>query len=71
MPGPEFFQTRMGVRFYEVTAPRVAEELGRLNDNLEALVAILRDRDGAAPPTPTAAPAGGTAADESDGARRT
>ncbi len=40
--GPEFFQTRMGQRFYEVTAPKIADELARLNANLEALVVELK-----------------------------
>jgi hypothetical protein len=40
--GPEFFQTPMGRRFYEVTAPKLAEELARLNRNLEALVELMR-----------------------------
>jgi hypothetical protein len=44
MNGPEFFQTRMGARFFEATAPKVAEQLERLNGNLEALVAELRLR---------------------------
>jgi len=37
MPGPEFFQTRMGQRFYETTMPDLVAELRRLNTNLEAL----------------------------------
>ena len=44
MAGPEFFQTRMGQRFYEVTAPRIADELANLNNTLAALVALLRER---------------------------
>ena len=47
--GPEFFQTRMGQRFYEVTAPRIADELARLNDQLAEFLAVLRDLAGAAP----------------------
>lgn len=39
--GPEFFQTRMGQRFYEVTMPKIADELARLNQNIEALVAAI------------------------------
>jgi len=42
MNGPAFFQTRMGARFYEGTMPKIAEQLERLNDNLEALLAELR-----------------------------
>lgn len=37
-----FFRTKMGQRFYEATMPKVADELARLNTNLEALVAELR-----------------------------
>lgn len=36
MSGPEFFQTRMGQRFYEGTMPALVKQLERLNDNLEA-----------------------------------
>lgn len=43
MSGTEFFQTRMGARFYEVTMPAIADELKRLNGNLVALVAELRE----------------------------
>jgi hypothetical protein len=39
MSGVEFFQTRMGARFYEGTMPKIAEQLERLNDNLERLLA--------------------------------
>lgn len=35
MPGPEFFQTRMGQKFYEYDVPRLAEALERLADQLE------------------------------------
>jgi len=42
MTGPEFFSTRMGQRFYEATMPKVADQLERLNTNLEALTAELR-----------------------------
>ena len=42
MSGPEFFQTRMGARFYEGTMPKIAEQLERLNANLEALLVTLR-----------------------------
>jgi len=38
----EFFQTRMGARFYEGTMPKIAEQLERLNDNLEALIDEVR-----------------------------
>lgn len=42
MAGDDFFRTRMGHRFFEATMPKVADELARLNTNLEALVAELR-----------------------------
>jgi hypothetical protein len=32
--GPQFFQTRMGQLFFEVTMPKVADELARLNATL-------------------------------------
>ncbi len=38
----DFFRTRMGQRFYEATMPKIADQLERLNANLEALVAELR-----------------------------
>ena len=34
----------MGQRFYEATMPKIAEQLERLNANLEALLAELRKR---------------------------
>lgn len=34
-----FYRTQMGHRFYEATAPSIARELARLNDNLERLLA--------------------------------
>ena len=42
MNGPAFFSTRMGQRFYEATMPKVADQLERLNTNLEALVTELQ-----------------------------
>ena len=51
MSGVEFFQTRMGARFFEGTMPKIAEQLERLNDNLEALVAELRNRREVPPST--------------------
>jgi hypothetical protein len=39
----EFFRTRMGHRFFEATMPKIADQLERLNANLEALVAELRE----------------------------
>lgn len=53
MSAPEFFMTRMGQRFYEATMPRIADQLERLNANLEALLAELR-KQGAPPAPPTA-----------------
>jgi len=51
-----FFQTRMGARFYEGTMPKIAEQLERLNDNLEALLAEVRNpRHDAPSPTVLAA----------------
>lgn len=38
----DFFKTRMGQRFYEATMPKIADQLERLNTNIEALVAELR-----------------------------
>jgi hypothetical protein len=40
----EFFRTRMGQRFYEATLPKLADQLERLNANIEALVEELRRR---------------------------
>jgi hypothetical protein len=53
MSGVEFFQTRMGARFFEGTMPKIAEQLERLNDNLEALLEELRnERRSQSSPTP-------------------
>ncbi len=35
----EFFQTRMGQRFYEHTVPELVRQIERLNELLERLVA--------------------------------
>jgi len=43
MPGPEFFQTRMGKAFYEGTMPRVAKALERIADVMEKR--LLRDEN--------------------------
>jgi len=40
----EVFRTRMGQRFYESTLPKIADQLERLNANIEALVAELREQ---------------------------
>jgi len=45
----EFFRTRMGHTFYESTMPSLVRELGRLNDNLERLVALV-EKPAAKPP---------------------
>ena len=36
----EFFRTRMGHTFFEVTLPRLVEELARLNGFLERALSI-------------------------------
>ena len=33
--GPEFFQTRMGMRFYEVDVPNLIEQMKRMADSLD------------------------------------
>jgi NADPH-dependent 7-cyano-7-deazaguanine reductase QueF len=63
--GDDFFRTRMGQKFFESTVPRIADELARLNRNLEALVALLERRGGGvplAPATETGDPAPSTRA---------
>lgn len=42
MAGDDFFKTRMGQRFYEATMPKIADQLERLNTNIETLVVELR-----------------------------
>jgi hypothetical protein len=49
MAGDDFFKTRMGHRFYEATMPKIADQLERLNTNIEALVAELRALKAPAP----------------------
>ena len=39
--GPEFFQTAMGQRFYQKTMPDIAEQLEKMNKNLEILTELL------------------------------
>jgi hypothetical protein len=34
MSGPQFFETRMGRQYYEVTLPELVRQLHRLNDLL-------------------------------------
>jgi hypothetical protein len=36
----DFFQTRMGMRFFEHTAPELVRQLDRLNGNLERIAAL-------------------------------
>lgn len=36
MPGPEFFETGMGRKFFECDVPRLAKALERIADALEA-----------------------------------
>ena len=47
----QFFQTRMGQRFYEHTMPELVRQLARLNELLDRLVAAQeqqpRDKDDA------------------------
>jgi DNA mismatch repair ATPase MutS len=39
--GPEFSQTAMGQRFYQKTMPNIAEQLEKINKNLEILTELL------------------------------
>ena len=48
----DLFLTRMGQKFYEVTAPRIADELARLNSHLAELIAVLRASGQALPTAP-------------------
>ena len=38
MSGPQFFETRMGRQFFEVTMPELVRQLHRLNDLLALAV---------------------------------
>jgi len=38
----EFYKTRAGRQFIDSTMPRIAEELEKLNRNLETLAGLLR-----------------------------
>jgi hypothetical protein len=40
--GLQFFQTRMGQKFFEVTLPKLAEELERLNTTLQPIATALQ-----------------------------
>ena len=69
MSGPQFFETRMGRQYYEVTLPELVRELHRLNDLLalgvEQLEKSARTKDTAANPggetSPGRAPRNGSA----------
>ena len=39
--GPEFSQTAIGQRFYQKTMPDIAEQLEKMNKNLEILTELL------------------------------
>ena len=43
MPGPEFFQTVMGQRFYEGTVPKLIDAVTRVADALESQKTIPMD----------------------------
>lgn len=59
MAGDDFFKTRMGQRFYEATMPKIADQIERLNTNIEALVAELKlQRLGPVAPAPESAAPG-------------
>ena len=53
MPEIQFFQTRMGQRFYESTMPDLVRQLTRLNDLLERIAARI---EAATPPKTTPKP---------------
>jgi len=38
VPGPQFFETRMGRTFYEATMPALVDQITRLNDNIEKII---------------------------------
>lgn len=42
MSGIQFFQTRMGQQFFDVTMPKIADELARLNKTLEPIAAAVQ-----------------------------
>ncbi len=59
----EFYRTRTGQQFYEVTMPRLVRELARLNTNLERLADVARpearaegESPGTARPLPARSP---------------
>jgi len=50
----EFYKTRAGRQFIDATMPKIAEELEKLNRNLETLAALLeRQAEGPEPPVAT------------------
>ena len=54
MSGPQFFETRMGRQYYEVTLPELVRQLNRLNDLLALGVEQMEKQSRAAqslPPT--------------------
>ena len=51
MPEIQFFQTRMGQRFYESTMPELVRQLTRLNDLLERIACRLDISMGNGDPT--------------------
>lgn len=53
MPEIQFFQTRMGQRFYESTMPELVRQLTRLNDLLERIVAMVASDKPASVPIDT------------------
>ena len=57
MSGIQFFQTRMGQQFFDVTMPKIADELARLNKTLEPIAAALQAL--AQPSNPARGSAGG------------
>ena len=40
MAGPEFFQTRMGARFFESEFPKLVKSITRIADSLEPVVVL-------------------------------
>ena len=44
MSEPQFFQTRMGQRFYEHTVPELVRQVERLNELLDRIVAAQERR---------------------------
>jgi len=41
----EFFQTRMGMKFYEGTVPRLAKHLSRIADALEEQNKLMKEQN--------------------------